>query len=423
MAELFELSNEVREETKDELKKHICTVHIGNALSLLSRKTFNVMLNNAVLKFDKDNYGQKHEIDLNKLKLLTGFTSHNTAALLKQIRLLKNTSIEWIKNAEDELSDFESCSFFSYIAKVGDKIQYRYAPELEEKLDNPNVYARLDLLSIRLFSSSYSVALYENLSRYRPNKKTKFAGQSPHWEIEKFRQLMGLGNSNSYKKFADFRKRVINVAVKEINESSDLKVEVKFTKSGCKITHIKFDIKDNQQGCLDLMIDSEKADHIKCCIELIEDYGVAKKQVEEWLLLYGEERLEEVLLMTKAKEMEEKIKNPPAYIATIINNKWTNDKLVEAYLAGIEAEKRKTERAKKKHADDLTKESVVKQSDKEFAKENADRETKVNAYLKALTASQKKKFLGGINFGISDTEGSFLWYHSVELAIDEAEEK
>lgn len=84
-------------------------------------------------------------------------------------------------------------------------------------------------------NSAYSVRLYELLAQWRKAKKT------PLFELEVFRSQLGLG-VNEYKKMNDFKKRVLDLAVTEINEKTDLKVSYKQEKIGRKIIGFNFKV-------------------------------------------------------------------------------------------------------------------------------------------------------------------------------------
>ena len=83
--------------------------------------------------------------------------------------------------------------------------------------------------------SNYSIRLYELLVQW------KKAGKTPLFELEQFRGQMGLG-VNEYKTMSNFKKRVLDLAVREINEKSDLKVSYAQEKEGRKITGFKFKV-------------------------------------------------------------------------------------------------------------------------------------------------------------------------------------
>lgn len=91
------------------------------------------------------------------------------------------------------------------------------------------------------FSSNYSVRLYELLIQWKKAVKT------PLFELELFREQLGLG-VNEYIRMYDFKKRILDVAIKEINAKSDLKVSYKQEKQGRKVMGFKFTVKSNKKN-------------------------------------------------------------------------------------------------------------------------------------------------------------------------------
>lgn len=85
-------------------------------------------------------------------------------------------------------------------------------------------------------NSQYSVRLYELLIQWRTAKKT------PVFELEVFRQQLGVPDDMYRKRMGDFKKRVLDLAVKEINDTSDLKVSYEQEKQGRKIVGFKFKV-------------------------------------------------------------------------------------------------------------------------------------------------------------------------------------
>ena len=83
--------------------------------------------------------------------------------------------------------------------------------------------------------SIYSVRLYELLVQW------KAAKQTPMFELEKFRDQLGV-EVNEYKAMCDFKKRVLQVAINEINEKSDIKISYEQVKKGRSIAGFKFKV-------------------------------------------------------------------------------------------------------------------------------------------------------------------------------------
>ena len=84
-------------------------------------------------------------------------------------------------------------------------------------------------------NSVYAVRLYELLKQWQKAKKT------PLFKLDIFREQLGVANEE-YKIMSDFKKRVLNIAVDEINEKSDLKVSYEQKKQGRKIIGFEFKV-------------------------------------------------------------------------------------------------------------------------------------------------------------------------------------
>lgn len=86
-----------------------------------------------------------------------------------------------------------------------------------------------------ILNSVYSVRLYELLVQHRTSPV------NPKFELEVFRGQLGLG-VNEYKRLCDFKRRVLDHAVKEINEKTDLQVSYTPNKSGRNVVGYDFKV-------------------------------------------------------------------------------------------------------------------------------------------------------------------------------------
>ena len=94
--------------------------------------------------------------------------------------------------------------------------------------------------------SNYSVRLYELVVQWKQAKKT------PVFELEKFRGQLGLG-SDEYQTMSNFKKRVLNLAVEEINEKSDLNISYTQKKKGRKIAGFSFTVHEKPKAKTDVV--------------------------------------------------------------------------------------------------------------------------------------------------------------------------
>jgi plasmid replication initiation protein len=123
----------------------------------------------------------------------------------------------------------------SYIDKCGD-VQLVFAPDIIGHIYNwfEGEFTKYELETVGKLSSVYAVRMYELLMQYKSVGLRSF-------EINELRNILGL--TNEYPAFANFKERVIGVAINQINEYTDLKVKYEASKTGRKFTHLEFKFK------------------------------------------------------------------------------------------------------------------------------------------------------------------------------------
>lgn len=134
----------------------------------------------------------------------------------------KEILFRWINEAEIEKG--------SGIIKL--ELNKHLEPYLLELKENFTKYELINVLSLR---SKYSIRLYELLKSYlwRGN-----------WDIHVDELRALLETECKYKEFKDFKKRVLTPSIKEINDFTDLTVQMETLKKGRIISDIHFDIEE-----------------------------------------------------------------------------------------------------------------------------------------------------------------------------------
>lgn len=89
-------------------------------------------------------------------------------------------------------------------------------------------------------NSVYAIRLYELLIKWKSLKKTQI------YEIDNFRNQLGLGITE-YKQMNNFKARVLDVAVDQINKNSDITVKYEQHKRGVKIYGFSFSFKFKEE--------------------------------------------------------------------------------------------------------------------------------------------------------------------------------
>lgn len=105
--------------------------------------------------------------------------------------------------------------------------------KLEEK------FTRYELKQISPLTSVYAIRLYELLIRWRSTGKLYIS-------IQDLRLKLGL-SEDEYKKMGDFKKRVLTVAIDQINKFTDISVSYIQKKEGRNISELHFIFEEKEQ--------------------------------------------------------------------------------------------------------------------------------------------------------------------------------
>jgi plasmid replication initiation protein len=115
------------------------------------------------------------------------------------------------------------------IAVIFDEDMQKYLIGLYEN------YTQYSLLCILPMRSSYSIRLYELLKSFSGFNCKEF-------DIDDLQMKL----CSYYKRFPDFRRKVLEVATKEINLYTDIEISWQPIKKGRKVVKVKFDIKKRE---------------------------------------------------------------------------------------------------------------------------------------------------------------------------------
>lgn len=300
------------------LKKHVGLIHCENKLTLIQRKICNILLFNAL---DKINDQDIYEIPIRKLCSLIGYNSNDSKQIKESVKTLISTVMEWnlledskFLNEEDYPEDAITWNASALLAGASIKngiIHYSYSPQMKSVLSSLDIYGRINLFVQAKFTSTYSLVLYENCIRFKNIKHTSW------FPLDLFRSLMGVPDGK-YSSFKDFNRKVINVAVNEINQKSDIYIEPQFKRVERSITAIQFTINENEnykpsfKKMPRLNIDASEPQQLSVLSEtMVSEFGLSKKQANEVMAAYAHDYVLEKVNLVKTKR---NVDHPGAYL-------------------------------------------------------------------------------------------------------------
>jgi hypothetical protein len=252
---------------------------------------------------------------------------------------------------------------------------------MKQLLHSPSMFGKIDLVIQSKFRSSYGLALYENCIRYRGLPHTKWL------DMELFKKLMGVP-VGKYDVFRDFKRRVLDKAINEVNTYSDLIIEADYIKEGRKTVRVRFKLKDRikrtRLGNHQQMAGAIGDPALRSV--LLMQFGLSEDQADEVLSAYDAAYLRDKIAVVEAskKYREGKIENLSAYFLSAVKRNYQLPKAQQAQVisfqdAVLEHElndiKRKVEELRQAY--------------------NHHREQVINEAIEALPQKKKQKLLQG----------------------------
>lgn len=126
-----------------------------------------------------------------------------------------------------------------YIPGEG-RVEIQFAdPILPYLSDLKTHFTQYELQNVAGMKSAYGIRLYELLIQWRQ------AGER-ELDIEWLRYILGV--EEKYPQIKDLKKYVIERAVQDVNEFSDVSVRVGYRKTGRRVTHVQFQFEPKEQA-------------------------------------------------------------------------------------------------------------------------------------------------------------------------------
>lgn len=138
----------------------------------------------------------------------------------------------------------------SEIAYIENKaeLQLIFAPAIVDEITKlEEQFTEYYLKMTANFDSQYSYRLFELVKQWNLNKVKEI----PDFDLSTLREQFGL-EKHEYERLDNFKKKVLDKAVKEINDHTDINISYSQIKSGRVITGFKFNVKRSGNNLKDV---------------------------------------------------------------------------------------------------------------------------------------------------------------------------
>jgi plasmid replication initiation protein len=247
------------------------------------------------------------------------------ADLKKAVDTLEERRIEiW------EGKSWEKFRWFSYAKYIDGSgvVQMRFDPAMKPYLQAlREKFTQYGLSNVIHFKNKYSIRLYEFFKKdeFKANGHKQFKIE---FELQDLRERLGLKN-DEYPVFADFRRRVLDPAKKEISNHSDINlVQIDYEREGRAISKIIFHVESVKDRKLKADTDDKgkwEQEHTPEIIWRLVEFWISEETAKIWKKRYGIKKIERNLGFTKAKLNEWGIKEKCGFLAKALEGDFGGD--------------------------------------------------------------------------------------------------
>lgn len=203
-----------------------------NTLTRSQRAIYNYLLYVVKEALRSNPEQRRFEANISDIKKFTG--AQNNSHIKENIEKMQLSEVKYNVLGKDKSKQWEK---FPLIVDVNVKeegfVSFSMSEELIKAIDYPAIYGMIDLKVVKQLQSKYAVAIYEFVSDYLKIGKKRV-------NLDDFKVLMGIDPEMGYKRFSDFKTRVIDPSLKEINEKTSIALWVETIYRGRKASALEF---------------------------------------------------------------------------------------------------------------------------------------------------------------------------------------
>jgi len=230
----------------------LTSVYTSGELTVIQKKSLNCLIYITKEQLFENENRTSFKIDLSTLKDLIGDHSTNNIQLKDNIKALQKIIVEYNILQKNKEVTWGSFPLLAGAEIKNGSVYFNFAFQVLNLIKNPQMYVILDLKILKNLTSKHSITLYEIC------KDWINISHMPIWNIEIFKKAMDI-DPTKYVNFTDFRRFVLDKAVEEINEKTDIflsyslfnkskKVDVTQHKRLPKVEAIQFHIRSKTDG-------------------------------------------------------------------------------------------------------------------------------------------------------------------------------
>lgn len=293
------------------LRKSTLLVDVSD-VGLLARR----VLNGAYFLAQHEPDAEVHTYDLRYFKWIINYANSNNNIHLKRvIREAQKSAVQVnvVDSLNPEDDNWVSVPMLGAAGIRKGQISFKIPSELRSQLRDPERYSLLSMRVLAGFSSIYALELYERLSVFKQD------GHTPWWQLDEFRELIKVDGLKSANDFRYFRRDIIDPAIKQINETSDIDISLELRRTGRFYSHLRFVISTSRNHLLLTSISASK----ELYLILTSEFGLSDAELDEIAKnreTWPDDRLRDAIEFVRHRCTTSKVLYPAKYLMTAIRD-------------------------------------------------------------------------------------------------------
>ncbi len=274
------------------------------------------------------------EMPLRRALLLAGSSTESRTIAQGYLREMRKMAITWEAPGATNGPEWRDMALLSQAAfemRHGERlVQWAFPPDLVKALLDPKLWTLQDLPILARLESYGAIALYDICSRYKNNPSGVTNRAAPDWWVS------ALSSSPKKREWRKVKNEAVMAAMAEINEKSDIEVELLEHRQGRAVTEVQFAVRKKRQdrqpgsgmaavgqGAWDVAGPAAaSAPAVGSVRDAASGLGLSDAQIEALSRQYSEERLVRALSDTRARTQRTDlapVRNPLMYLMSLLD--------------------------------------------------------------------------------------------------------
>ena len=218
-------------------------VKVTNAnVTAIQRKAYNYVFLKAREALKENASQSVFYFSYSEIEKMIGGNKTNNKQLYNALKALQRINIEVIRDEKN----WGIFNLFALVDRKEDKLRIQLPVSICEELLNGS-YRTIDLLEIKELESKYAIIFYEIFQDQLKDQQIKY----PIWTIDERKKLLGIEEKKGYINFAEVRRAVLDLAIKEIKTKKKICLGYDLWKDGKTYSKIQFKFLKNPPATTD----------------------------------------------------------------------------------------------------------------------------------------------------------------------------